>query len=73
MCYQIQRGFLNSLNNFKSGCDTAYASELKKWQKWRRDWGKGHLVRGPTWDSSQGEFPKPDTITDAMLCLQTGA
>jgi hypothetical protein len=24
-------------------------------------------------DPSQGEAPRPDTITDAMVCLQTGA
>jgi hypothetical protein len=30
-------------------------------------------MMGPTWDSSHGRTPRPDTITDAMLCLQTGA
>jgi hypothetical protein len=33
--------------------------------------GKGGLVTGPKWDSMQGESPRPDTIFDAMLCLQT--
>ena len=27
----------------------------------------------PTWDSSQGEASRPDTITDDMVCLQSGA
>jgi hypothetical protein len=27
----------------------------------------------PIWDPSQGEAPRPDTITDTMVCLQTGA
>jgi hypothetical protein len=26
-----------------------------------------------TWDPSQREAPRPDTITDTMVCLQTGA
>jgi hypothetical protein len=26
-----------------------------------------------TWDPSQAETPNSDTITDAMLCWQTGA
>jgi hypothetical protein len=26
----------------------------------------------PTWDPSQYETPRPDTVADAMLCLQTG-
>jgi hypothetical protein len=30
-------------------------------------------VTAPTWDPSQGEAPRPDTVTDAMLGLQTGA
>jgi hypothetical protein len=30
-------------------------------------------VTGPTWDPSQGEAPRPDTITDAIVCLQTEA
>jgi hypothetical protein len=34
--------------------------------------GKAIQWHGPTWDPSQGEPPKSDTITDAMLCLQTG-
>jgi hypothetical protein len=42
-------------------------------QKWSRDWRKHHPVNSPTWDLSHGQAPNPDTITDAMLCLQTGA
>jgi hypothetical protein len=42
-------------------------------QKRRRAWGKGGPVTGPNWGPAQGEAPKPDTITDAMVCLQTGA
>jgi hypothetical protein len=30
-------------------------------------------VTGPNWDPAQGEAPRPDTITDAMVCLQTRA
>jgi hypothetical protein len=30
-------------------------------------------VTGPNWDPSQGEALRPDTITDAMMYLQTGA
>jgi hypothetical protein len=41
-------------------------------QKWNREWRKGHLVTGLTWDPSHRQAPNPDTITDAMLCLQTG-
>ena len=26
----------------------------------------------PTLDPSQGEAPRPDTITDTMVCFQTG-
>ena len=40
-------------------------------QKHQRDWVKEGSVTGPTWDSSQGLGPRPDTITDAMVCLQT--
>jgi hypothetical protein len=34
---------------------------------------KGGLVTDSTWDLAQREAPRPDTITDAMVCLQTGA
>jgi hypothetical protein len=30
-------------------------------------------MTGPTWDPSHGRAPRPDTITDAMMCLQMGA
>ena len=30
-------------------------------------------MTGPKWDSAQGRDPSSDTITDAMVCLQTGA
>jgi hypothetical protein len=33
----------------------------------------GHPVTGPPWDPSHAQTPNPDTITDAVLCLQTGA
>jgi hypothetical protein len=29
-------------------------------------------VREELWDPSQGEIPRPDTITDVMIFLQTG-
>jgi hypothetical protein len=35
--------------------------------------GKGGPVTSLTWDPSQGEASRPDTITDSMVCLQTGA
>jgi hypothetical protein len=38
-------------------------------QQWRKDWKKGH----PTWDPSHGETPRPDTVTDSMMCLQMRA
>jgi hypothetical protein len=28
---------------------------------------------GPNWDPAQGKASRPDTITDAMVSLQTGA
>ena len=34
---------------------------------------KGHPVTGTTWNLSHAQAPTPDTITDAMLCLQIGA
>jgi hypothetical protein len=41
------------------------------------NWGKGNPMTGPTWDLAHGGqvwgAPRPDTTTDAMLCLQTGA
>jgi hypothetical protein len=30
-------------------------------------------VTGPNWDLPQGEAPGPNTVTDAMVCLQIGA
>jgi hypothetical protein len=30
-------------------------------------------MTGPAWDPSHGRSLKPDTITDAMMYLQTGA
>jgi hypothetical protein len=36
-----------------------------------RDRRKGHPKISSTWDSSHEQAPKPDIITDAMLCLQT--
>jgi hypothetical protein len=29
-------------------------------------------VTGPKWDPAQGEAPRPDTITKAMVCSQKG-
>ena len=42
-------------------------------QKWSRHWRKGHPVIRPTWDPSYACSPSPDTITEAMLCVQTRA
>jgi hypothetical protein len=30
-------------------------------------------VTGPNWDPAQGETPRPDTVADAVVCLQKGA
>ena len=30
------------------------------------------LETGPKWDADQGEVPRPDTITEAMVCSQKG-
>ena len=30
-------------------------------------------MTSPNWDPSQGEAPRPETITDAMMYLQIGA
>ena len=29
-------------------------------------------MTGPKWNPAQGEFPRPDTITEAMECSQKG-
>ena len=42
-------------------------------QKWRRDQEKDGPVTGPTWDPAQGVCLRPDTITGAIVCLQSGA
>ena len=42
-------------------------------QKWRRARGKGGPVTGQNQKPAQGEALVPDTITDAMVCLQRGA
>ena len=34
--------------------------------------GKGGPVTGSNWSLVQGEVPVTDTITDAIVCLQTG-
>jgi hypothetical protein len=50
----------------------SYLKELQG-QKWIAAWGKGSPETGPNWDPAQGEAPRSDIITDAMVCLQTGA
>jgi len=42
-------------------------------QKWSRDGRKGCPETVPPGDPSHVQTPNPDTITDAMMCLQTGA
>ena len=42
-------------------------------RKMERNCRNGSPVTSPTWDPSQGEISRRDTITDAMVCLQTGA
>ncbi|EDL00508.1 mCG141106, isoform CRA_a [Mus musculus] len=34
---------------------------------------KGDPVAGSNWDPSQEEAPRLDTVTEAVVCLQTGA
>jgi hypothetical protein len=34
---------------------------------------EGRLVTGPTWDPSHISIQNPDTITEAILCVQTQA
>ena len=34
---------------------------------------RSSLVTGPNWDPTQGEAPRPETITDGILYLQTVA
>jgi hypothetical protein len=36
------------------------------------DWGKEGPVIGPKWDPTQGEIPRPNTITEAMKHSQKG-
>jgi hypothetical protein len=50
-----------------------FLSNCRQGQKWRGDWGKGVPVTGSTWNPSKGQDSWPDTITDAMVCLQIGA
>jgi hypothetical protein len=33
----------------------------------------GQPVTGPTWNPPHGQAPISDTVTDVILCLQTGA
>jgi hypothetical protein len=44
----------------------------QKKKKRSRDRRNSLPVTSPTWDPSKGQAPNVDTITDAMLCLQTG-
>jgi hypothetical protein len=34
--------------------------------------GGRRSVTGPNWDPAQGAAPRPDTITEAMVCSQKG-
>ena len=42
-------------------------------QKRSRNWRNDGPMTCPTWEPFHGWAPNPDTITDAMLCWQTGA
>jgi hypothetical protein len=45
----------------------------KRTARTKRHSGKGGPVTGPNWDPAlKGQAPRPDTITNAMECLQTG-
>jgi hypothetical protein len=44
-----------------------------KGQKWCRAWTNGEPMTSLTYDPSHGQAPKPDTITCAILCLETEA
>jgi hypothetical protein len=41
----------------------------KKWRdrRWSRDWGNGQAITGPTWDSSHGHTPIPDTVNNTVM------
>jgi hypothetical protein len=76
MLYSVERNQIEGWGCHYTVQNSEPALFLSKWTEgttWRRDWGKGGSVSGPTWDLVQGEAPRPDMITDAMLCLQTGS
>jgi hypothetical protein len=41
-----------------------FQDKINSTTKRRRDREKGSSVTGPTWDPSQGEAPRPDSITE---------
>jgi hypothetical protein len=41
-------------------------------QNWTRAWVKEGPSTGPKWDPAQGEAPRLDILTEAMVCLQKG-
>jgi hypothetical protein len=48
------------------------SKELQGWKQNCRDGmekslGKEVIVTGPTWDTTQGEASRPNTITEAMV------
>jgi hypothetical protein len=45
--------------------------DLEEW-KWRGARGKEGPVTSPKWDPTQGEVPRPDTITEAIEHSQKG-
>lgn len=64
--------YLGQICELKHSYTPQPAQEVCSNQTWRRDWRKGSPLTGPTLDSSQGRTPRPDTITDIMVCLQIG-
>jgi hypothetical protein len=60
-----ERGCHPTVKNYDS---KLFLSERTKTERRFRKGGPG-----PTCDPSEGKAPRLDTVTDAMLCLQTGA
>jgi hypothetical protein len=51
-------------------CSSLKEIQVQKMEQRMKEWPTSDY---PNCDSSHGQAPIPGTITDAMLCLQTGA
>jgi hypothetical protein len=56
---------------YKGNAGTKMEQRLEKKKKKKKK--ERHPETCPTWDQSHAQAANPDTITDATLCLQTGA